>query len=116
MFTIQLNNLKFFSFHGLHEEERVLGKEYEINVAVTFTETGAITTLGQTIDYVKVYSIIKQRMNIPTALLETVAQDLAQLIYTADKRITSISISIKKMHPPIIAFTGNVGVNYKKDF
>jgi dihydroneopterin aldolase len=116
MFTIQLSNLKFFSFHGLHEEERVLGNEYEINVAVTFTETGAITTLGQTIDYVKVYNIIKQRMEMPTALLETVAQDLAQLIYTADSRITSISINIKKMHPPIVAFTGNVGVSYKIDF
>jgi 7,8-dihydroneopterin aldolase/epimerase/oxygenase len=116
MFTIQLNNLKFFSFHGLHEEERILGSEYEVNAAVTFTGADAITTLNQTIDYVKIYGIIKQRMEMPTALLETVAQDLAQLIYTADKRITSISISIKKMHPPIIAFTGNVGVSYKIDF
>jgi dihydroneopterin aldolase len=116
MFTIQLNNLKFFSFHGLHEEERVLGNEYEVNAGVTFTETDAIAALDQTIDYVKVYNIIKQRMEMPTALLETVAQDLAQLIYTADKRITSISISIKKMHPPIVAFAGNVGVSYKIDF
>ena len=116
MFTIQLNNLNFFSFHGLHEEERILGNKYEINADVTFTETNTITALDQTIDYVQVYNIIKQRMEMPTALLETVAQDLAQLMYTADRRITSISISIKKMHPPIVAFTGNVGVNYKKDF
>ena len=116
MFTIHLANLKFFSFHGLHEEEKVLGNTYEVNTDVTFAEKVIITELHQTVDYVKIYNIIKQRMDIPTALLETVAQDLAQLIYTIDHRISSISISIKKMYPPITAFTGNVGVSYKKDF
>lgn len=116
MFTIHLHNLKFFSFHGLHEEEKVLGKEYDVNADVTFEENGLVNRLNQTIDYVKIYDIIRQRMNVPTHLLETVAQDLAQLIYKADNRITSIYISIKKLHPPIEAFEGSVGVTYKKDF
>ena len=116
MFTIHLHNLKFFSFHGLHEEEKILGKEYDVNADVTFEENGAVNRLHQTIDYVKIYDIIKQRMHTPTHLLETVAQDLAQLIYNVDNRITSIHISIKKLHPPIAAFEGNVGVSYKKDF
>ena len=116
MFTIHLHNLKFFAFHGLHDEEKVLGKEYDVNADVSFEENGAVNRLHQTIDYVKIYYIIKQRMNTPTQLLETVAQDLAQLIYKADNRITSIHISIKKIHPPIAAFEGNVGVSYKKDF
>lgn len=116
MFTIHLHNLKFFSFHGLHEEEKILGKEYDVNADVTFEENGLVNRLHQTIDYVKIYDIIKQRMNVPTHILETVAQDLAQLIYKADNRITSIHISIKKIHPPIAAFEGNVGVSYKKDF
>jgi len=116
VFTIHLSNLKFFSFHGLHEEERILGKEYEVNVDVSFEEQLLITRLHQTIDYEKIYRIIKQRMNIPTALLETVAQDLAQKIYNADKRIVTININIKKLHPPIAAFEGNVGVSYKIEF
>ena len=116
MFTIHLHNLKFFSFHGLHDEEKILGNDYEVNVDVTFTSKGLITVLQQTVDYVKIYSIIKQRMNIPTALLETVAQDLAQLLYDADNRITSININIKKVFPPIKNFKGSVAVSYKKDF
>ena len=116
MFTIHLTNLKFFSYHGLHKEEKILGNDYEINADISFVENEMITEINQTIDYVKIYSIIKQRMDIPTALLETVAQDLAQLIYIIDNRISSISISIKKMYPPITAFTGNVGVSYKKCF
>ncbi len=116
MFTIHLHNLRFFSFHGIHEEEQVLGNDFELSVDVTFDPQEVITKLQQTINYVKVYDVIKQRMNTPTALLETVAQDLAGLIYQADNRITSISIHIKKVYPPIANFTGSVGVSYKKDF
>lgn len=116
MFTIHLTGLKFSSFHGLHEEETVLGGAFEVNVAVTFPDTAPITKLEQTVDYVKMHSIIKQRMKLPTALIETVAQDLAELLYAADKRITSIDINIKKLHPPILNFSGAVGVSYKRDF
>ncbi|GAB2810397.1 dihydroneopterin aldolase [Ferruginibacter profundus] len=117
MFTIHLHHLRFFSFHGVHEEESILGNDYEVNADVTFTATEAtVTALHQTINYVKIYDIIKQQMHIPTALLETVAQDLAEKIYAYDQRITSININIKKEHPPIPNFTGSVGVSYKKDF
>jgi dihydroneopterin aldolase len=116
MFTIHLHHLKFFSFHGIHDEERILGNEYEVNADVTVKATETVTALHQTVDYVKIYNIIKQRMNIPTALLETVAQDLAQLLYDADNRITSININVKKVSPPIKNFKGSVAVSYKKDF
>jgi 7,8-dihydroneopterin aldolase/epimerase/oxygenase len=116
MFTIRLHNLQFFSFHGLYEEEKVLGNNFEVNAAVTVNATETVTTLDQTVDYVKIYHIIKQQMDIPTALLETVAQDLALKIYNTDNRITSVDITIKKIHPPIANFQGSVAVSYKKDF
>jgi dihydroneopterin aldolase len=116
MFTIQLTGLKFSSFHGVHEEETVLGGAFEVNVAVTFPVTASIQRLEQTVDYVNLHRVIKERMQVPTALLETVAQDLAQLIYDADKRITSVDINIKKLHPPILNFAGAVGVSFKRDF
>jgi 7,8-dihydroneopterin aldolase/epimerase/oxygenase len=116
MFTIHLTNLKFIAYHGVHEEERILGGEYEMDAAITFKEEQRITALSDTVDYTKIYTVIKQRMQMPSALLETVVQELAQNIYSTDTRITSVSISLKKINPPIMAFTGNVGVSYKKDF
>lgn len=116
MFTIQLHNLKFFSYHGVHEEERILGAEFEVNAELSFNEPNPVTSLDQTIDYIKIYALIKQRMSVPTALLETVAQGLAENIYAIDNRITSISINIKKTNPPIANFQGSVGVSFKKDF
>jgi len=116
MLTIHLHNLKFHSFHGLYEEEKIAGNDFELNVNIALNSNGKIKKLGDTVDYVDVYEIIKNRMAIPTALLETVAQDLAQLIYEYDTRIRTIDISIKKLHPPIANFTGNVGVSYKAEF
>jgi 7,8-dihydroneopterin aldolase/epimerase/oxygenase len=116
MFTIHLAHLKFFASHGVHHEERVLGGTYEINAAVTFKADKRITDLQQTVNYTIIYDIIRQRMQTPAALLETVAQDLADSIYALDNRIASIDINVQKMHPPIEAFEGSISVSYKKDF
>jgi 7,8-dihydroneopterin aldolase/epimerase/oxygenase len=116
LFTIHLTSLKFFSFHGVHEEERVLGGEFVVDAEVNFDVPHPVTALEQSIDYCQIYEIIKQRMSRPTALLETVAQDLAQSIYAMDNRIASISISITKVHPPIQQFRGSIAVRYKKVF
>ena len=116
MFTINLHNLNFFSFHGVHEEERILGNEYEVNVEVTFEEKGAITKIDDTINYVKVFELVKQRMNRPTALLETVAQDIVNQVHSADNRGRSVTVSVEKKNPPIANIQGSVSVTYTKEF
>ena len=116
MYTVHLHNLKFYSFHGVHEEETIFGNEYEVNVDVGFTEKKKITALHQTINYVSVYQLIKQQMDKPTTLLETIAQSISEAIKKTDNRITSIVINIKKINPPITSFIGDVGVTYSVDF
>lgn len=116
MFTIHLKKLQFFSFHGIHEEEKILGNEYEVNADVAFDEKGAITKIDETINYEKIFELIKQRMNIPTPLLETLAQDIAHKVYAADNRVRSISVSVEKKNPPIANIQGSVSVNYTKEF
>ncbi|HMK02734.1 MAG TPA: dihydroneopterin aldolase [Ferruginibacter sp.] len=116
MITLHLHNLNFFSYHGLYEEEKILGNEYEVNADVMFDEKNIISSINETINYAKIFEVIKQRMNIPTALLETVAQDLAKQIQVIDPRIKTISITIKKKNPPITNIQGSVGVSYKIAF
>jgi dihydroneopterin aldolase len=116
LFTIHLNNLYFFSFHGLYEEEKVLGNEFEVNIAVSVNADQRITELHETVNYVSIYNIIKQKMDIPTLLLETVVQDIADAVYESDSRILSINISIRKLHLPISNFTGNASVSLIKNF
>ncbi len=116
MFTINLHNLNFFAHHGVHEEERILGNNFIVNVSLTFNEEEHITSLNQTINYASVYGIIQKRMNIPTALLETLAQELVSAIHVFDNRISSIKVSIEKKDPPISNMQGSVSVSLSKDF
>ncbi|MBK8520103.1 MAG: dihydroneopterin aldolase [Ferruginibacter sp.] len=116
MFTINLHNLIFHSFHGIHEEEKIVGNEFVVNVSLSFIAGEQITTLEQTINYATVYEIVKQRMQIATPLLETLVQDLTEAIRAFDNRIQSISVFIEKKNPPIPNMEGSVSVHYKKDF
>src|ERR1700761_4815845 len=112
MFTIHLNKLKFYSYHGIHEEERIVGSEYEVNASVVFGGEEKIVSLNQTVNYVSVFRIIKEHMDTPTPLLETLAQSIVDQIKAMDNQLKSISVRIEKLNPPIPAFVGSVGVTY----
>lgn len=116
MFSINLHNLIFHSFHGIHEEEKILGNIFEVNVSLSFIASEPIITLEQTINYATVYEIIKQRMLTATPLLEKLVQDLTQEIHAFDNRIKSISVSVEKKNPPMPNMEGSVSVHFKKDF
>ncbi|MBP6432022.1 MAG: dihydroneopterin aldolase [Ferruginibacter sp.] len=115
--NIHLNNLKFYSFHGVHEEETLLGGVFEVNIDIEIYQSQKIDSLHQTINYVDVYEIVKQRIAIATPLLETLVDDLINIIHQyAASLIKSVSISIKKINPPIQNFIGSVSVSKKKIF
>ena len=116
MLTIHLHKLIFFSYHGVHEEEQVLGNEFEINADIELDIHEKINSIRQTVNYVLIYETIKQRMHQSTPLLETVAQELTRDIHELDERIKSVSITIKKLTPPIENFQGIIGVSYKSTF
>ncbi len=116
MFTINLHNLTFHSYHGVYEEERILGNDFEVNVSVTFQADEPVSSLHDTINYVSIYNIVKKRMALPLPLLETLAQEMTAEIYNFDNRIKTISVSVEKKNPPISNMEGSVSVHYKKSF
>lgn len=116
MFTVHLHQLQFFAHHGVHEEERLLGNHFEVNVDVQFYSEEKIETLEQTVNYAAVYELIKKRMSVPTPLLETIAQELAETIHENFPEVLAVNISIYKKHPPIAAFEGQTGISYSQTF
>ncbi len=117
MFVIQLNNLEFFAHHGIHEEERILGNSFIVNLRCSLkTYVDGVNKIEETVNYVSVYDIVKKRMAIPTPLLETVAKEIADEIAESDKRIQRIAVSIEKKGPPVAGMQGSVAVQYLKGF
>lgn len=112
-FHIDLQGLRFHAFHGLYEEEKKLGNEFEVDVVVHYTAQGdLIRHIEDTVNYVAVYEVVKRNMSMPTPLLETLVQQIAVEIATQFPSVERISVSIRKLHPPIVSFVGSVGVKY----
>ena len=117
MITVHLHDLLFTGFHGVYEEERVLGNEYIISASFEFHEDGdVIMHISDTINYATLYHFIKKRMSVPTPLLETIVMEIGNDIYKEYPFLKSIDISIKKMHPPIEGMQGAAGVTWHKKY
>lgn len=116
-FTVQLHNLRFFAAHGLYEEERLVGNEFEVNLSMVIdAPEKTLRKIEDTINYAEVYRITKDVFSKPTPLLETLAMEIANAIKDEFRSLKSIDVQIKKLHPPITGFTGSVSVSYHKDF
>jgi 7,8-dihydroneopterin aldolase/epimerase/oxygenase len=114
-FTIQLHNLRFFANHGLYAGEDVLGNEFEVSAQLKLARNDKDELeLDDTINYAKVYEIIRSKMQQRFGLLENLAIAIADDLQVAFPHCRSIRLDIKKLHPPIAHFKGSVGISYKR--
>jgi 7,8-dihydroneopterin aldolase/epimerase/oxygenase len=115
--TITLKQLRFFAHHGLYEEERKVSNEFIVDLEASFeSSVPVITKMSETINYIKLYELVKKRMLQTTDLLETLATSITEDIHRSYPQVKKISIAITKKYPPVINFSGNVAVNYVKEF
>jgi dihydroneopterin aldolase len=117
MITVYLSDLRFHSFHGIYEEEKIIGNEYILDASVDFHEgLNVIKSINDTINYAEIYNIIRERMNVPTPLLETVVMEIGNEIHNEFPQLKAIKISLKKMNPPIEGMQGSAGVSWQRQF
>ncbi len=113
MLSIHLHNIILFAHHGLYEEEKILGNEFELNISIKHSPQHLpVKHISDTIDYVSVLALVKKRMSIPTPLLETVVTDIAQKILAQFSLAEEVWVSIRKMHPPVTQIQGSVGISF----
>jgi dihydroneopterin aldolase len=114
MLSIHLHNLILFAHHGIYEEEKILGNEFELNITIKHVPQHLpVKHLSDTVDYVSVYDLVKKRMAVPTALLETVVTEIATQILAQFSLAEEVFISIRKIYPPVTQMRGSVGVSFE---
>jgi 7,8-dihydroneopterin aldolase/epimerase/oxygenase len=113
--TVEVTGMRVFAGHGLYEEEGMTGNEFELSASVSYETSGTLQSIDQTVDYVKICGIMKEEMKERKHLLETIAQQIAYRIRSSFEKVNKVSVSIKKLTPPIANFTGTVGVTYRSE-
>lgn len=66
--------------------------------------------VADTLNYAEVYNIIKEEMNVPSKLIEHVAGRITDHLMTSYADITSITLRITKLNPPMGADCNGAGV------
>ncbi len=113
--SIELSKLRLHGGHGLYAGEAVWDSEFEVNLQIEIVSPQKETLeLTDTIDYAKVYQIVKNNFSQRTALLENLAIKICDELAAAFPGFLEMNISIKKLNPPIENFVGAVGINYKR--
>lgn len=112
---IHLNDVRIFARHGVFDFERERGNDFIVNLEVGFPAppVGRLKDrIDNTICYDALYKIIKMEMEVPRALLETVAIAIGDHILNDYPWVTSIDIGVTKLNPPIRDFCGSASVSF----
>src|SRR5687768_757925 len=100
---IALEGLEFHAFHGVYPHERESGNWFEIDIAVEadFSEGAAQDDLRGTVNYETLFRLVKEEMEQPSKLLETVAEKIVNDVITELPSVSMVELKISKLNPPI---------------
>ena len=101
---ISLSNLDFYAFHGVLEQERIVGGSYLADVVLDVNVTDEAYNhdeLSGTVNYAAVYEVVKAEMQVPSKLLEHVVMRIARRLLDEFSLVKQVEICLTKVNPPM---------------
>lgn len=117
MDKILLKDIKLYGYHGVLEKEREIGQYFyvDIEIFLDLESAGITDDLGNTVDYSKVYDIIKDiNEKNKFRLIESFAQKISEELMSAFDKIKTVVIKVRKPDAPIDGDFSWVGVEIKR--
>ncbi len=105
---ISLNEMVFYGFHGVFAEERSLGQRFivSLNLTTNHAHDKEIHKLEDTVDYTKVYAVLKDIMESDQFhLLESVANAILDKVLEEFPLVSQAEVFIQK---PSVAIQGSL--------
>lgn len=99
--TIIVDRLRLYAYHGVGVQERVVGNEFEVSVAVDYPCSGNADMLDRTLNYAEICRIVREESGTPSNLLEHLAVRIKQALMREFPLITGGRIRVSKPSPPI---------------
>lgn len=112
---ISLNKLRFHAFHGVMEQERRVGNDFEVSLTVEYPFEKAMESddLCDTLNYAELYDVIAAEMRQPSDLLEHVAGRIISAVRSRFPLIVGGELTVAKLTPPFKAEMQSVAVTVK---
>ena len=118
MSLIALEGMEFYAYHGVYEEEQIIGNNYVIDVYITTNYSMAIAEddIFKTINYETVYLVVESVMRKNVKLLETLAEHIIFALKHQFNSIQEVNIKITKKNPIPGARVANSSIATAEDF
>ena len=110
---IILNDLGFYGYHGLFDEESRLGQRFVIDLqcGVDLSAPGDTDEIGHTVSYADIYDVVKTTFEGRRAkLIEALAQNIVTALFDAFSDLDWVIIRIRKPEAPITMVRGEAAV------
>lgn len=110
---IALEHLGFHSLIGVMAQEKVVGHDFVVDLAVRipYSEGVERDDMDATISYADLYEVVRMEIEKPRDTIEAVAASIVNEITRRWPQIESGGISICKSTPPITGITGSAKVS-----
>ena len=112
MGKVYLENVRVYAYHGCLPEETLIGSDYRVDlwVGADLLPSAASDKLDDTVDYVTLCACIKEEMAVPSKLLEHVGKRILDRVFAASAMVTSATVKIAKINPPISGHVESVAI------
>ncbi|WP_332633157.1 dihydroneopterin aldolase [Halalkalibacter flavus] len=113
MDKIYMNQLAFYGYHGVFQEENKLGQRFLVDLIlnVDLKKAGTTDDLQTTINYGDAYKRVKDIVEgKPYRLVESVAEAIASDLLSAYEMLQEITVKVIKPDPPIPGHYHSVAV------
>ena len=113
MDRILLRGLRVVGTHGVLAEEQSRAQPFEVDLdlAADLALAGETDALGDTVDYGAVVAAVEMVVaGERHRLLERLATRIADDVRALDDRITSVTVTVRKLRPPLPVDLASAGV------
>jgi len=110
--SIFLNDMRFYAYHGVLPQERIVGGEYSVSLKVYVNLSSAMEhdLVEVTLNYADLYEVVQHEMLIPSDLLEHLSGRIGQAVMDAFPQISEVNLSVVKLNPPMGADCKGAGI------
>jgi len=111
--SIRIRNAVFYAYHGVASDEQKLGGKFEIDVDLKADLSAALESddLKRTVDYEAVYAMIHDLVTSKKYyLLEALGNTIAKGIMRNWPVVDSVTVRVRKPHPPVKGVVDHVEV------
>lgn len=115
--SVRLMNAVFYAHHGVMQEEHRIGGRFEVDVimAIDIEAAAADDDLDATVDYERVYSLVREIVTRNRFyLIERLAFLIAQHVLETFERVTDVEVHVRKPNPPVGGTADRAEVVYNR--